>query len=392
MHRSALDYLVEWKIRVRRKPLVIRGARQVGKSYLVSAFAEKNFSDYIEINFEKDHEIISLFSGTPEQIIKLLELRFNKTIDIENTLLFLDEIQAAPEVFAKLRYFYEDLPDLHIIAAGSLLEFILEEHTFSMPVGRIEYLHLGPMTFEEFLTANGKTMLAECIQNYSLSEELPDSVHSDLVTLFKTYLIIGGMPEAVQVYVETGSFYESEIVKESILGTYEDDFNKYASRVNHLLILNLFKKLPMIVGKKFKYVTIDRNERAQNIAKALHMLELAKITYRVKHSACNGVPLGSQVNEKKFKLIFLDVGLMAGACGLNMIDIEHVDDLMMINSGSLCEQFVPSTSFILINIIKNPSYFTGSGKQKIPQPKLTMLFLQELKSYLLKSKLARQVV
>jgi len=357
MHRSALDYLVEWKIRVRRKPLVIRGARQVGKSYLVSAFAEKNFSDYIEINFEKDHEIISLFSGTPEQIIKLLELRFNKTIDIENTLLFLDEIQAAPEVFAKLRYFYEDLPDLHIIAAGSLLEFILEEHTFSMPVGRIEYLHLGPMTFEEFLTANGKTMLAECIQNYSLSEELPDSVHSDLVTLFKTYLIIGGMPEAVQVYVETGSFYESEIVKESILGTYEDDFNKYASRVNHLLILNLFKKLPMIVGKKFKYVTIDRNERAQNIAKALHMLELAKITYRVKHSACNGVPLGSQVNEKKFKLIFLDVGLMAGACGLNMIDIEHVDDLMMINSGSLCEQFVGQHLLYSNQYYKKPELF-----------------------------------
>ena len=357
MYRAALDYLIKWKMRARRKPLVIRGARQVGKSYLVSMFAEQNFSEYIEINFEKDHEIISLFSETPEKIIKLLELKYNKTINIETTLLFLDEIQAAPEVFAKLRYFYEDLPALHIIAAGSLLEFVLEDHSFSMPVGRIEYLHLGPMTFEEFLTANGKTMLVDFIQNYSVSEDLPVSVHSDLVSFFKTYLIIGGMPEAVLAFTKTKSFYESEIVKESILRTYEDDFNKYSSRVNHMRIMNVFKKLPMVVGEKFKYVNIDRNERAQTIAKTLHMLEMAKITYQVKHSACNGVPLGSQVNEKKFKVIFLDVGLMAGACGMSMIDIENVDDLMMINSGSLCEQFVGQHLLYLDEYYKKPDLF-----------------------------------
>ena len=357
MYRAALDYLIKWKMRARRKPLVIRGARQVGKSYLVSMFAEQNFSEYIEINFEKDHEIISLFSETPEKIIKLLELKYNKTINIETTLLFLDEIQAAPEVFAKLRYFYEDLPALHIIAAGSLLEFVLEDHSFSMPVGRIEYLHLGPMTFEEFLTANGKTMLVDFIQNYSVSEDLPVSVHSDLVSFFKTYLIIGGMPEAVLAFTKTKSFYESEIVKESILRTYEDDFNKYSSRVNHMRIMNVFKKLPMVVGEKFKYVNIDRNERAQTIAKTLHMLEMAKITYQVKHSACNGVPLGSQVNEKKFKVIFLDVGLMAGACGMSMIDIENVDDLMMINSGSLCEQFVGQHLLYSDEYYKKPDLF-----------------------------------
>ena len=340
MYRSALDYLIKWKMRARRKPLVIRGARQVGKSYLVAMFAEHNYSDFININFEKDQGIISLFSGTPEKTIKLLELKYNKTIDIENTLLFLDEIQAAPEVFAKLRYFYEDLPGLHIIAAGSLLEFILEDHAFSMPVGRIEYLHLGPMSFEEFLAANGNTMLLDFIQSYSVSEDLPDSVHTDLLSLFKTYLIIGGMPEAILAFVETKSFHESEIVKESILGTYEDDFNKYSSRINHMHILNVFKKLPLIVGEKFKYVNIDRNERAQRIAKALHMLEMAKITYRVKHSSCDSVPLGSQVNDKKFKILFLDVGLMARACGMSMIDIENSDDLMMVNSGKLCEQFV----------------------------------------------------
>ena len=340
MYRSASDYLLKWKNRKRRKPLVIRGARQVGKSYLVSMFAQQNFSDFIEVNFERNPEMKSLFTGTPEKIIKLLELKYNKKIDIENTLLFLDEIQAAPEVFAKLRYFHEDVPELHIIAAGSLLEFLLENHTFSMPVGRIEYLHLGPMTFEEFLTANGNTMLVDFIQNFSLSEDVPESVHSDLISLFKTFLIIGGMPEAVSAFVETKSYHESEIVKESILGTYEDDFNKYSSRVNYGRILNVFKKLPLMVGEKFKYVNVDKNERAKDIAKALHMLEMARIVFLIKHSACNGVPLGSEVNEKKFKITFLDVGLMVSACGMSMLDIENADDVMMVNSGRLCEQFV----------------------------------------------------
>jgi predicted AAA+ superfamily ATPase len=208
-----------------------------------------------------------------------------------------------------------------------------------MPVGRIEYLHLGPMTFEEFLAANGKNLLNDFIQSYRVSEDLPEAVHSDLLSYFKTYLIVGGMPEAVLAYSETNSFHESEIIKESILRTYEDDFNKYSPRIDPLRILNVFKKLPLMVCEKFKYVNIDRNDRAQNIEKALHLLELAKITYRVKHSAGNGIPLGAQVNEKKFKLIFLDVGLMATACGMSMIDIENADDLMMTNSGRLCEQF-----------------------------------------------------
>jgi predicted AAA+ superfamily ATPase len=340
MYRFALDYLSEWKQRKNRKPLVVRGARQVGKSYLVSMFAEKNFTEFFEINFERDPEIKSLFKGPPENIISLLELKFNKKIDPKNCLLFLDEIQAAPEVFAKLRYFYEDTPELHVIAAGSLLEFVLEKHTFSMPVGRIEYLHLGPMTFMEFLLANGNSMLFDFLQGYSAEVTIPESVHSDLISLFRVYLILGGMPEAVLAYVETKSFRNCEIAKESILDTYEDDFNKYGARVNHERILKVFKKLPLMVGEKFKYVHVDKNERAKHVAEALHMLEMARIAFLVKHSACNGIPLSAEVNDKKFKALFLDVGLMASACGLSMIDIENADDVMMINSGSLCEQFV----------------------------------------------------
>ena len=357
MYRTALEYLVQWKNRQKRKPLVIRGARQVGKSYLVAMFAAQNYPDFIEINFEKNPAMASLFQGDVEKSIRLLELKFNRKIDFENTLIFLDEIQAAPEVFARLRYFYEDLPNINIIAAGSLLEFLLEEHTFSMPVGRIEYLHLGPMTFEEFLVANNSSMLADFIQHFSLTEEIPDSVHADLTALYKTYLIVGGMPEAVAAFVTTQSYHEVEIVKESILQTYEDDFSKYGLRENHQRILKVFSKLPHMVGQKFKYVNVDKNDRAKNIADALHLLEKARITYAVQHSGCNGIPLGAQVNEKKFKLLFLDIGLMASACGLNMLDIETAEDLMLVNSGGLCEQFVGQHLLYMNEYYKKPALY-----------------------------------
>jgi len=357
MYREASNYLLQWKNRKKRKPLVIRGARQVGKSYLVSMFAAENFPDFIEVNFEKNPEMTSLFQGDVERCIRLLELKFNRKIDVGNTLIFLDEIQAAPEVFAKLRYFYEDIPKLHIIAAGSLLEFLLEKHTFSMPVGRIEYLHLGPMTFEEFLVANGNAMLVDFIDNFSFQEKVPDSVHTDLTALYKTYLIVGGMPEAVSTFVDTRSYHEVDVVKESILQTYEDDFNKYGLRVNSRRLLKVFRKIPHMVGQKFKYVHVDKNDRAKNIADALHLLELARIAFPVKHSGCNGIPLGAQVNDKKFKVLFLDIGLMTSACGLNMLDIETTEDVMLVNSGGLCEQFVGQHLLYMNEYYKKPELF-----------------------------------
>ena len=154
MHRFALDYLKSWQSKANRKPMIIRGARQVGKSYLAHNFADKRFENIAELNFERDMELASLFvSNDPHKIIQLLELRLNTSIKPGKTLLFLDEIQAAPSVLPVLRYFHEEMPDLHIIAAGSLLEFALENFKHSMPVGRIEYLHLGPMQFEEYLLA-----------------------------------------------------------------------------------------------------------------------------------------------------------------------------------------------------------------------------------------------
>jgi len=341
MKRNALDYLVEWNSRKNRKPVIIRGARQVGKSFLVRMFAEKASYDLAEINFEYTPELADLFkSNDPKQIIQLLELKLNRKITAEKTLLFLDEIQAAPPVLIALRYFYELMPELHIIAAGSLLEFVLEDHSFSMPVGRIEYLHLGPMTFEEFLVASGRANLYEFIHNYSLKTEFPKIIHDELSDLFKKYLIIGGMPEVIKTYLETDSIRNCEMVKQSLLSTYRDDFSKYGKRVNHQRLQKVFNAIPAMVGNKLKYVNISRDDKPGSIESALHMLELARIIYRICHSSANGIPLGAQVNRRHSKPLFLDVGLQCRALGLNMLDFEKTDSIMMINAGAICEQFV----------------------------------------------------
>jgi len=185
MKRRGLEYLKEWYSRKRRKPLVIRGARQVGKSYLVRMFAAENNLELIEINFEKYPEYGEIFeSKDPQTIVSLLELKLQTTITTKQTLVFFDEIQAAPKTFAALRFFYEEMPSLAIICAGSLLEFTLKEHTFSMPVGRIEYFYLGPLTFEEFLEATGKSKSVEFLKTYTLDKNLHQAIHNQLISDF----------------------------------------------------------------------------------------------------------------------------------------------------------------------------------------------------------------
>ncbi len=341
MYRFALDYIKEWKGRVNRKPLVIRGARQVGKSFLVRLAARDSFTNLIEINFERMPDLASLFaSKSPQTILPLLEVRFNASIELGKTLLFLDEIQAAPEVFAALRYFQEELPGLHIIAAGSLLEFVLQEHSFSMPVGRIEYLHLGPMTFEEFMLASGREKLQQWLTQYKLGECVPAELHRELLSLVRQYCIVGGMPEAVAVFLQKGSYQECEQIQQSILSTYRDDFSKYATKAEHRRIEKIFSAIPRLAGRKFMFSHVDREERSRELGVALQLLCLARVAHQIKHSHGNGVPLGAEVDDRAFKVLFLDVGLLCRSCGLRVLDVENAADLILVNQGSVCEQLV----------------------------------------------------
>ncbi len=267
-------------------------------------------------------------------------MQYNITIRPGVTLLFLDEIQAVPELLASLRYFYEELPELHVIAAGSLLEFALEDPSFSMPVGRIEYLHLGPMQLEEFLLAAGKDRLVTFLNEYSLGASMPEPLHNLFMDQLRTFLVTGGMPEAVAVYLNSHSWQECESTKHSLIATFQDDFNKYGKRVKHQRIQLLFRKIPLLVGSKFKYVNVDRNERSGDLAKALNLLFHARVASPVYHSACGGIPLGAVMNTKKFKVLFLDVGLMSTATGLNLLDFEKAEDVMRVNAGAICEEFI----------------------------------------------------
>lgn len=339
MYRTALEILKTWKNKSNRKPLVLRGARQVGKSWLARKFAKIAGLDLFEINFELEEQMADCFDpGHPKEIIALLELKRSQRIINGKTLLFLDEIQAAPRVLASLRYFYEIMPELHVMAAGSLLDFALEDHQFSMPVGRIEYLHLGPMTFGEFLAGTGKAQLAEFLETWQVTEKLPGVIHNELMSQFRLFLAVGGMPEAVEIFRQTGSLLEVDGVKQSILQTFKDDFSKYGHKVDATRVGKVFQRLPLLVGQKLKYVHIDKTDKSANLKKALHLLALARVYYPVLHTAAGGIPLRAQSNEKFIKPLFLDVGLLMSACGMSYTDIKAVDDTTLINSGPICEQ------------------------------------------------------
>jgi hypothetical protein len=319
--------------------LVIRGARQVGKTFMVREFAGE-FKNYVEINLETESAIVQYFkSNDPKEIIQLLSLHYNTVIVPGQTLLFFDEIQTAPELFAKLRYFYELLPDLHVIAAGSLLEFILENHEFSMPVGRIEYLHLGPMKFNEFLLSIGEEKLLDFIGNFSLGETMPLPIHQKLVALYKTFIVVGGMPQSIKAFLDNKSFIDSDRIKVSILSTYADDFRKYGKRINHELLAMVFKAVPSLVGHKVKYSSISKDSRSAEVASALNKLFLSKICSPVYHSSARGIPLGAGRKDKVFKPLFLDVGLLCSALGLTMANINTLDEVSLVNSGEISEQF-----------------------------------------------------
>jgi predicted AAA+ superfamily ATPase len=358
MYRYSLDYLHSWSAQIARKPIVIRGARQVGKSSLVRIFAETARLELCDFNFEQYPEKAELFgSSNPGEIIKLINLDKNILVVPGKTLLFLDEIQSAPQLLRILRYFYEQMPTLHVIAAGSLLDFALEKLNFSMPVGRIEYLHLGPMTFTEFLLAKQEEQLVEFVKSYELGDEYPLYIHNKLMQLVKAYCIIGGMPEAINSYCQQDDYLIAEKSKQSILSTYKDDFNKYNTPTEQHCIRMVFNKLPRLIGEKIKFSKINPDLRAVNINTALEHLCLARVIFKVKHSASNGVPLGAEVKDKIFKIIFLDVGLLTSSLNIGYLDLQNLAELTLINSGQVAEQFIGQHLLYANPIYQEPSLY-----------------------------------
>jgi predicted AAA+ superfamily ATPase len=340
MRRDVEKELVSWKAQKERYPLLVRGARQVGKSYLVETFGTNHFKNIVTANFEFQPQLKKCFASLdPHTIINTLKLIMGVEIQEESTLLFLDEIQECPEAITSLRYFREKMPRLAVIGAGSLLEYALRSRDFKMPVGRVHFLYVEPLSFSEFLDASGNTPLRQHLSAVQITGSVDDTIHQKLLEFVRTYLIVGGMPAVVREYCATRDFGACQNLQNSLLQTYRSDFGKYANTSRHKYLLKVFDAAPRLVGQRVKYVHMDPEDKSRDLKGALELLTLAGLVKPIPLTHASGLPLGAQTNEQKFKLNFLDVGLMQNSCGLSA-DLAISNDLIRINSGSVAEQFV----------------------------------------------------
>jgi predicted AAA+ superfamily ATPase len=334
--------LTEWKNAARHKPLLLRGARQVGKSSSVRELGMQ-FEYFLEINFEKkqNEKAKSIFERTssPQQICSELSLIYDTPIIPNRTLLFLDEVQDCIAAISALRFFYEEMPELHVIAAGSLLEFALEEVP-SFGVGRIRSLFMYPLSFDEFLRAANHDALADAIQKATPENPLSEAVHKTCLQYLVRFIMLGGMPEVVATYVNGGSLYECMQILDDLMRTYYDDFAKYKKKIPALLLRRTFKSLAEQTGGKFNYSEISREERHEMLKQSVEWVVLAGLAHPQNMTYVNGIPLGAEVNQKFRKFLIFDTGIMLRVLGEDISDILLGETLEQINKGNVAELFV----------------------------------------------------
>jgi len=338
MKRNIESYLVSWKNNTNRKPLIVRGARQVGKTFSIMKFGKKNFKYFLMLNPEQDHSLKTIFqSKNPILICNELSALYNIPIIEGETLLFIDEIQLLPEAIAALRYFYEQMPALHLITAGSLLDHTLNELPYSMPVGRVEFAYMYPLSFIEFLLANGQGGLINYLNSYTFNNAFSEAIHIKIMEYLRLYFFIGGMPEAVKVYVETANLIEVEKVHSGILTSFQYDFAKYGTRKQQEYLKESLLYAAKNIGKKVKFSAINNSVHSSYIKDSLIKLELSRIIHLVKKTRSSKIPINQYVNQSIFKPLFLDIGLV---CSLSRIKLSDLSNLVTDFEGALAEQFV----------------------------------------------------
>ena len=337
MIRDKIQTLISWKDKKHRKPLIINGARQVGKSWLVRNFGETYFdNDFIIINFEKQKDIHIIFKQNFDvsRIISELQLVLGVSIIKGRTLVFFDEIQSCSEALGSLRYFYEDMPDLHVIAAGSLLDFEFREQPY--PVGRIEIMNLYPMTFTEFLVANNKQLLADLLKQ--TPNQIPISVENVLSEQLQLYFIVGGMPECVKYYIDTQDFIGIKEIQNNLLYTYEQDFKKYKPNINNDCLQDIIENITKFIGNQIIYTKLSDRFTIPTIKKGVDLLKTARLINIVPNSSLAGLPLTP--SGKQFKTFFLDIGLLIRKRQIDYAGLYTKRQLTSAFEGVLAEQFV----------------------------------------------------
>jgi uncharacterized protein len=330
--------LEQWRNKERRKPLVLRGARQVGKTYSVRALANHHFDQLLMIDFERNPDIRRLFDQDldPDRLLSELELITGVRAIPGKTLIFFDEIQTCPRALVALRYFKEQRPDLHLIAAGSLIDFTLRDLSF--PVGRVQFLEMLPMTFGEFLWARKRDDAAAVVLDGPTA--VTPTVHSFLLGELATYLKVGGLPEAVAAFVATGSMLESREVQDELLTSYWADFSKYAPRADKACLRAVMASVAGSVGQQIKYTRLSRDFANVTVKRAFDLLTMARVATRIPAASPAGLPLAGHASDKIFKALFLDVGLMHRAAGLDPATHYSPEGLLAIHRGAVAEQFV----------------------------------------------------
>ena len=342
MERNAFQELIEWKNSKKRKPLIIQGARQVGKTWLMKEFGKREYKKVVYVSFDRNKKLKNIFSETVETdvLISALELSSNINIEPNNTLIILDEIQACPDALTTLKYFYENAPEYHIIVAGSLLGVALNSDT-GFPVGKVDFMTLYPLSFFEFLSAIGESQYRNILEEKKFKLITPFA--DKLIYLLKHYYYIGGMPEVVQDYIDNKNYNNIRKLQENILNSYEQDFSKHTSsamaeRIKYLW-LSISSQLAK-ENKKFIYGAIKQGAKAREYEEAINWLRDSGLIYKVNRISKPELPIRAYEDLSAFKLYVLDVGLLGALANLSPQTIIDGDKIFTEFKGALTEQYV----------------------------------------------------
>lgn len=345
MQREIINDLIKWKESKNRKPLIIHGARQVGKTYIIKQFGKEYYNNLIYVNFETNKELSEQIGDSidAKYIINKLELFYGEKIIPEKTLIFFDEIQANERALTSLKYFCEDANEYHIIAAGSLLGIAINRDNYSFPVGKVQMMNMYPLSFKEFLTAlNRGSLIGEIQKHFKSNERMDKDIHELCLKLYRTYLVVGGMPEVVQIYLDEQKTISSIDIQAEILASYERDMTKYADNSLSNRIISAFDSIPVQLAKdnqKFQYKVIAKGGTSSIFGEAILWLKNSGIVNQV-YKANSEMPLEMHKELSSFKLYMSDVGLFVNKARYPLYQIDLSNQPTMISMGALTEHYV----------------------------------------------------
>ncbi len=367
MKRTLYYHLLDWKSSKNRKPLLLQGARQVGKTYLINRFGKNEYSNYIYLNFEQNSDLKTLFEGNlaPENIINNISLYTGRKIIPKDTLIFFDEVQAAPEAITSLKYFYEQAPGFHIISAGSLLGVVVGKKS-SFSVGMVNFMTMYPLSFLEYLNAFGEKLLAENLMNIKKPESLPGLLHEKLLKHLKMYLFLGGMPEVLQAYKSERDIALARKIQNEILEAYQRDFSKYTDGSQAIKTSELWQSIPYQLSKenkKFKYSDVRRKARASTFEQTIEWLKKAGLIHLAYNISVPKIPISGYTDYSKFKVYMLDTGLLGAMLKLSSDIITKPNELFSEYNGAFIENFIAQE--LMVSGSKELFYWTSKSEAEV---------------------------